>query len=147
MLCARRREDPLDAVLDWLRTGVLADLLAEREARAADRDAVRHAAARAARDSRRRGSKSRVSLRSEEHRGHAVPQGPDPGVERRRGRPADRVARHGGGARSTRSGPQDPRRQLGGVREGSHAGERVQGDGDSPEEALFDLPNRLQTLL
>jgi hypothetical protein len=29
---------------------------------------------------------------------------------------------------------------------GPHAGERVQGDGCSPEQALLDLANRLRTL-
>jgi hypothetical protein len=29
---------------------------------------------------------------------------------------------------------------------GPHAGERVQGDGDSPQAALLDLANRLRTL-
>lgn len=28
----------------------------------------------------------------------------------------------------------------------AHAGERVQSDGDSPQEALLDLANRLRTL-
>jgi hypothetical protein len=30
---------------------------------------------------------------------------------------------------------------------GPHAGERVQGEGDSPEEALLDLASRLRTLV